>query len=159
MVAVLEANSPVFASADNTSINLNVRFDTLPGFVPFTARTNDSEAHGRYLFERALAGDYGTVQPYQRPQTQVIDKAQLWEQLAVDSRITQDEALAAVRSGTLPAMIEANINLRPAGQRFGIRMFLARAPKLAKNNALVRFALANLSDAEVDQLWNNASER
>ena len=158
MIAVLEANSPVFATADNTAINLNVRFDHLPGFVPFTARANDVEEHGRYLFERAFAGDYGVVGPYVKA-VQVIDKAQLWEQLALDSRITQDEALAAVRSGTLPAMIETNINLRPAGQRFGIRMYLARAPKLAKNNALVRFALASLSDTEIDQLWNNASER
>jgi hypothetical protein len=58
---------PVFADAENTVINLTVKFEELPEPVPFAAAANDGEAHGRALFERALAGEFGAIGPYVPP--------------------------------------------------------------------------------------------
>ena len=35
--------------------------------MPFTATPDDSEAHGRELFERALAGEFGEIAEYVEP--------------------------------------------------------------------------------------------
>ena len=45
------------------TIDMDVEFEGIPGITPFTASPNDVEAHGRELFERAAAGDFGPVAP------------------------------------------------------------------------------------------------
>lgn len=37
------------------------------GWIPFTASPHDVEAHGRDLFERAEAGEFGPVLPFEDP--------------------------------------------------------------------------------------------
>lgn len=41
-------------------IDMIVNFDGI-GPVPFAASPNDCEAHGRELYERAVAGDFGPI--------------------------------------------------------------------------------------------------
>lgn len=57
------ATSPQWANADQTAITLTVDFEGV-GELPFTATPNDSESHGRDLFARASAGDFGPVAAY-----------------------------------------------------------------------------------------------
>ena len=62
--------------ASNTSLNMLVAFegssDTL-GEIPFTATVNDTEIHGRELFDRSMAGEFGAIAPYAAP---VLTEAQ-----------------------------------------------------------------------------------
>ncbi len=37
------------------------------GWIPFTASPNDTEQHGRVIFEDAASGKYGEVAPYVAP--------------------------------------------------------------------------------------------
>lgn len=67
MRTILSANTPKYSKADNSAINLNVRFEELDDFVPFSAQANDSEPHGRELFARATAGEFGPVEAYVEP--------------------------------------------------------------------------------------------
>lgn len=46
-------------------VELVVKFEHLDEEVPFVANPNDCEAHGRELYARAIAGDFGVVQPFQ----------------------------------------------------------------------------------------------
>lgn len=38
------------------------------GLIPFTASPDDVEEHGRLIYEKAVAGEYGEVQPYVAPE-------------------------------------------------------------------------------------------
>lgn len=62
------AHSPQYAAADHTAIIVMVQFVELPGLeMTFMARADDPEAHGRDIYHRALAGDFGAIAEYVPP--------------------------------------------------------------------------------------------
>lgn len=56
-----------------------------------------------------------------------ISDRQFFQQLALGGIITQAEALAAVKTGTMPAALQALIEALPADQRFGAQMIVSGA--------------------------------
>ena len=46
----------------DNELNMEVLFAHLPAFVPFTARSNDCEEHGRELYSRAMFGEFGPIE-------------------------------------------------------------------------------------------------
>jgi hypothetical protein len=48
---------------DSTMIDCQVTFEVL-GVLPFTASPNDTNAHGREIYARCIAGDFGPVAEY-----------------------------------------------------------------------------------------------
>jgi hypothetical protein len=60
-------NNPIYANETNTAINCNVKFDTFPDYLPFTATPNDPEEYGRQLYADLQAGKYGPIAPYVPP--------------------------------------------------------------------------------------------
>jgi hypothetical protein len=58
---------PKWVNAEHTMIDLTIKFKQSLGDFPFTADENDCEAHGRELFARALAGEFGEVLEYVPP--------------------------------------------------------------------------------------------
>jgi hypothetical protein len=64
MMTILNARQPCWNDVEHSSLNLLVTFeetrDSL-GEVPFTASPKDPETHGRKLFERAVALEYGDI--------------------------------------------------------------------------------------------------
>lgn len=46
----------------DNELNMEVLFAHLPEFVPFTARRNDCEEHGRELYSRAMFGEFGPIE-------------------------------------------------------------------------------------------------
>lgn len=81
------AKSPKWANAERTAINLIAEFDGL-GEVPFTASGDDTTAHGKELFQRAQALEFGPVAPYAAPPV---------------SREQQRAAIEAERDATIAA--------------------------------------------------------
>ena len=59
---LISATNPVWADSDQTLINLTVRFAEIDEDIPFTASANDTEAYGRDIHARAVAGEFGTIQ-------------------------------------------------------------------------------------------------
>lgn len=59
----MSARNPKWANEDCTAIDCLVRTNTLHQEIPFTASPNDSEVHGRELFARCLAGEFGVIAP------------------------------------------------------------------------------------------------
>lgn len=55
--------TPKWANPEHTAIECNVFFDKL-GALPFTATASDVEAHGKDIFARAVAGDFGPIAAY-----------------------------------------------------------------------------------------------
>lgn len=58
------ANNPKWANRSNTKIDLTVRFVGMDEDLPFTADPNDTEAHGRDIYARAVTGEFGTVSAF-----------------------------------------------------------------------------------------------
>ena len=56
------AHSPKWVTAGHTAINVVVKFKEISTEIPFTASATDIELHGRELFTRALAGDFGDIE-------------------------------------------------------------------------------------------------
>lgn len=75
---ITSATNPVFSNAANTAINLTLDTDK-HGVIPFTASNADTEARGKDLFNRALAGEFGVVAPFvpRAPTQSEIDAAAL----------------------------------------------------------------------------------
>lgn len=58
------AKNPVWANRGQTKINLLVKFTNFNEELPFTASFSDPEAHGRDIFARAQAGEFGEITPF-----------------------------------------------------------------------------------------------
>lgn len=61
MIKFKNIQSPRYANAEMTRIDCIVYFDHLSASVPFSASADDAEDHGREIFERCAAGEFGAV--------------------------------------------------------------------------------------------------
>lgn len=69
-MVVEDVKNPIYVNADGTAINCEVKFDTYPNYLPFTATPNDPEEYGRQLYADLQAGVYGPIAPYVPPPPQ-----------------------------------------------------------------------------------------
>lgn len=64
-VKLADHGKAAFSKSDNTGIDILVEFDHLPdGPVWFHATPDDPLPHGREIYVRALAGEFGAVKPH-----------------------------------------------------------------------------------------------
>lgn len=60
---IITAKNVVAYTTQPDSLDMEVAFAHLPGqFVAFTARKDDSAAHGRELYSRAVFGEFGPIE-------------------------------------------------------------------------------------------------
>lgn len=69
-----ELKTPTWANAENTLIDCVVTFEHIGEPVPFTANPNDPAEHGREIFARCVAGEFGEIAAYVPPPAPVIDQ-------------------------------------------------------------------------------------
>lgn len=62
----MHAKDPRYVNAQGTLIDLTLTHPVF-GEIPFTASPEDVEEHGRDLFARAVAGEFGPVAEYVAP--------------------------------------------------------------------------------------------
>jgi hypothetical protein len=83
---IISAHSPAYLA--DSSISLMVTFEGA-GELPFCATPNDTEAYGRELYDRAVAGgEFGPITPYVEPvptSAQIIDSISSAVQGLLDS--------------------------------------------------------------------------
>ncbi len=99
------------------------------------------------------------------PQTQPtavpheISDRQFFQQLAVMGLISEDEAIAAVSTGSLPPAMAAFIDQLPQEQRFPARMALQGATTFLRTNPLVETfgEMQGMTSEQIDDLWRAAS--
>jgi len=73
---LIDAKNPRWMDEKKTSIVLECKFSHYAdmgmtendGYYEFGASPDDPEEHGRQIFEKAKAGDYGTVGDYVAPE-------------------------------------------------------------------------------------------
>lgn len=92
------------------------------------------------------------------PVPNVISDRQFFQALAMQGVIAPEEALAAVKTGTLPAAMLAFLEPLPAEQRFGAEMLLSGATQFMRDHPMVSmFAQAlGWTEGQADDLWRFA---
>lgn len=124
--------------------------------VPVDVPSNRESADLAVLIEGGL-----TVAPWAPPYASpsAVSDRQFFQALADAGTITQAEALAAVRTGDLPAGIEAAVKALPDGQQFAARMLLSGATTFERGHPMVAQLGSGLGydDKALDALWTAAA--
>lgn len=113
---------------------------------------------------QAWLANGNTLLPYAAPLTpvpQIISDRQFFQQAAVAGLITQAEALAAVQTGSIPAMLQMVVDELPdANQRFAATMLLAGATQFERNHPLTVEVGTHLglTTAQVDDFFIAAAQ-
>lgn len=107
----------------------------------------------------------GAVVSYQPPPPfmlfpTIITDRQFFQQLALMGVITQDEALAAVKTGAIPAALQAFIDGMPADQKFTAEMLVSGAVSFDRNHPMTLALAAGMgwTSQQVDDLWRAAAQ-
>ena len=62
------ANTPVYGNAEGTNIQLVVKWEEFNEEMPFAATSFDPMPHGVDLYNRAKAGEFGSIAPWVDPE-------------------------------------------------------------------------------------------
>lgn len=122
---------------------------------------NDPANRDRQDYQSWLAAG-GVPDPYVPPPPpvpEIISDRQFFQQLAVQGVITQAEALAAVKTGTIPTALQNLISALPADQQFGATMIVSGATTFNRSHALT-IAIGQAygwTAAQMDALWMAAA--
>lgn len=94
------------------------------------------------------------------PVPEQISDRQFFQQLAIAGAISQDEALAAVQTGAIPASMQPAIDALAPSDQFAAKMLLCGATVFDRNYPMteaLRVAMG-WTPAQTDALWRAASE-
>ena len=66
---LIDAQNPQWGNAEHTLIEVEAKWQHLEseGYLPFGATADDVEAHGVDLYNRCVAGEFGTIAEYVAP--------------------------------------------------------------------------------------------
>lgn len=105
---------------------------------------------------RMAVADYVPPPP---PFINEISDRQFFQQLAIDGEITQGEALDAVKTGAIPAALQAVIDKLPDAQKFTVEMLVSGATKFEYTNPFTSILAQALgrTEAQMKTLWSNAA--
>lgn len=101
-----EVKNPIWANEEKTAIDCLVFSVRYGCDLPFTADMNDIEPHGREIFQRAAAGEFGTVGAFvPRVKTKMDRAAEIRHSLyAIDqASMRPSRAIAAALAAGQPA--------------------------------------------------------
>lgn len=124
-------------------------------FIP----ANPANADYRDYLAWVDVGNTATVEEPSTPVPDQISDRQFFQALALQAVITQDEALAAVRTGAIPAALQVFIDTLPTDQKFAAEMLVSGAVVFNRDHPLTAAIAAGLqwSDEQVDVLWTSAA--
>lgn len=110
------------------------------------------------LVEGAVREEYDIEDAPPAPVPPSISDRQFFQAMALAGGITQAEALAAVRTGDIPAALAAIIAQMPAEAKFNAEMLLSGATVFERTHALTEQlgAAMGWTSAQIDELFRMA---
>jgi hypothetical protein len=121
---------------------------------------DDSGNADRQLFQAWLAlGNLPDPVTPSNPVPSVISDRQFFQQLAIEGVITQDEALAAVKTGEIPAALKQAVDSLPPGQQFEATMIISGATTFQRSHPLTVAigAACHWTSDQIDALFRAAA--
>ena len=103
-------------------------------------------------------GAFSPPPPPPVPIPGAVSDRQFFQALALSNLITREEALAAVKTGDIPAALQAVIDGLAEAERFQATMLLAGAVEFRRDHALVEVVrlARGMTPAQVDDLFRLA---
>jgi hypothetical protein len=143
------ATNPVWADAEQTRIDLTIKWEGIAEEFPFTASPTDTAEHGRAIFAAALAGEFGPVAAYVPPPPAPPP--------GVPSRITRRQGRLALLDADMLDAVEA-LMADPATPR-AVRITYEDATEWWRSDPMIASFAASLAltDEQVDDLFRLAA--
>jgi hypothetical protein len=93
------------------------------------------------------------------PVQATISDRQFFQALALAGKITDAEALAAVKTGDIPAAIQSFIDAMPSDQKFAAEMLLSGATVFDRNHPMTALLGSGMgwTSEQLDALWQAAA--
>ena len=139
-----------YANAEGTLIDMEIEHP-IYGWIPFTASPDDTEEHGRVIYQEAKEGRLGDVSPYVEPEP-------LPEPLPepkVDTVTTRQARLQLLEMGLLDS-VEAAIGESRALQ---IEWDYATEVRVGSPITEAMVVALNLTEEQLDEFFKQASMR
>ena len=122
-----------------------------PTSLGYSAVVEIATSDDYHATEQALMASAAQVSS---PIPTTISRRQFYQQLAIQSVITNDEALAALRTGTTPAALADLIAALPSDQQFGAEMMVLGAEfNRTDPLTLALGAAMHWTSDQIDALW------
>lgn len=161
---IVEVLHPRWMNSEHTMFDAEVLFQELApmGHVPFTALQDGDTEHGREIWNKGIAGEYGAIAAFvapPKPVPDIISRRQFFQQLAAMGIISNADALAAMQTGFIPAPLQAIINTLPPETQFEAQMLIVGADSFNRTHPLsetVRIALGWTVEQK-DDFWRAAA--
>lgn len=106
------AHTPKYLTADGLLVDLTVKFAEFNAEMPFAASPADIESHGRELFSRALAGEFGPIAAFPLPTLAQLKEAQ-WATIKAAREAAIDAPLVTPY-GTVDSQAKDRTNITDA---------------------------------------------
>jgi hypothetical protein len=130
------SNAKYLASGGvNTAIQCDIR--GVQSIVPLDLENSDCAAIMALVAADELSIDDAALPPATSPALIILTNRQLFIALALAGFISEAEALAAARMGTVPAAIEAVFTELPSQDAFAARVTWATMREIPRNHSLI----------------------
>ena len=148
------AKEPRWANAEQSLIDLTIKWQGIAEELPFTASPTDTEAHGRAIFAAALSGDFGPVADYvAHPEPEPLPPQ-------VPQSVTMRQCrLALLRAGLLDDVDAAIAAIPDPVQRTAAQIEWEYAQTVDRNSPFTQQMAAglNLTAEQLDALFTQAA--
>lgn len=133
-----------------------VRIQNGDGSIEWAGADDSNPKYAAIIADGVTIGDPVPIPSSVPP---IISDRQFFQQLAIDDEITQDEAIAAVATGTLPQNLAGLVAGLPVDQQFGANMLLKGATQFDRNHPMVDVlgSAFGWDSEQMDALWTAAA--
>lgn len=142
-----QIRNPEWANVLETVVNCEINHPEY-GWIPFSACEHDPEEHGRMIFEKCIAGEYGPIAEYVTPP------------VSAPKEITMRQCRLQLLSDGLLDAVGTAINALPSPQKEAAQIEWEYSAKVSRDSALIA-SLApalGLTDADIETLFIEASQ-
>jgi hypothetical protein len=141
----MQVRNPIYTSDGRIDMEIE---HPVHGWIPFTADPNDPEGHGRELFAKTKAGNYGTIAAYVPPP---VPPPPTLEEKRASAALSREAFMLALVEHDLYDQVEAFVAAQP--KRVQVRF--AHAPRFLRTDPeLVTLGvMAGFTDEQMDAIF------
>lgn len=151
MMDIIDIGSARYIAPGNSAIMLSVRFEGEDGYSPFVARPTDQYGVGAELFQRAMAGEFGPIEPYTRPAP---------EPEPVPATVSRAQGKAAlIQAGHWQRVLDYANSIADPTEKALAQVALNDTTEWQRSSPFLNAAAAHLglTQAQLDDLFRTAS--